>query len=98
MEKIGPAVELNGWWSFLLKTWLVAFPVVVSAIVGNFAWLNYETMQTKFHRDYVNHFINTQMGVNKQFELANEATKKMNIDILVSLGKIQTELELQRKK
>lgn len=58
--------EMNGVWSFLLKTWLAVFPVVVSAIIGNFAWLNYEAIQTQNHRQFIEKFIEIQVQLNKE--------------------------------
>ena len=93
-----PTVELDNWWSFLLKTWLVAFPIVVSAIIGNFAWLNYEGVQARFHREAQERFAVAQADINAKLWANDAAHTQVQMEILISLGKISTELELHRQK
>ena len=88
----GTAVgELNGVWSFLLKTWLSAAPVVAGAIIANISWLNYQALESQAKNQATDEFIVRQKALQEQ----DAATQ---VQILISLGKISTELELQRKK
>lgn len=90
--------QLNGPWSILLRFVLVLIPVLLPVFIAWAVWVTGKLYETNNHvkRDELNSIINNIPAPEWKSRVISLETNQ--IEILRSLTRIETKLELQEKK